>query len=117
LLTEFLPSEQPSCSWPSQVVHRIDLVFKFSNLRDVTAAAVNQTAAPATQTSPTLFDLPEIAGNAVGNAKRWVVMAKMSLFFIVDAVSPTHKHKPMLLSATRQQLHPSEPRSHTSIVI
>jgi hypothetical protein len=51
------------------VVHRIDLAFEFSNLRDVTAAAVNQTAAPATQTSPTLFDRPEIAGNAVGKAK------------------------------------------------
>jgi hypothetical protein len=46
-----------------------------------------------------------------------VVMAKMSLFFIVDAVSPTHVHALMLLSATRQQLHPSEPCSHTSIVI
>jgi imidazole glycerol phosphate synthase subunit HisF len=63
------------------VVHRIDLAFKFLNLLDVTAAAVNQTAAPATQTSPTLFDRHQIAGNAVGKSKKVSGNGKDELVF------------------------------------
>jgi hypothetical protein len=55
--------------WPSLVVHRIDLTFEFSNLRDGTAAAVNQTAAPPTQSSLIAFDDVKAAGNAKSREK------------------------------------------------
>jgi hypothetical protein len=64
-----------------------------------------------------LFDCPEIAGNAVGKAKRSVVMAKICLFLNVNVTHPVTYIAPMLLPATRQQLHPSEPCPHTLIVV
>jgi hypothetical protein len=55
--------------WPSLVAHRIDLAFEFSNSRDDTAAAVNQTAAPPTQSFLIAFDDVKAAGNATSREK------------------------------------------------
>jgi hypothetical protein len=63
LLAAFQWSEQPSFFWPSPVLHHIRLAFKSSKLRYGTAAAVNQTAAPSIQPSPSVFDCLKAAGN------------------------------------------------------
>jgi hypothetical protein len=44
-------------------------------------------------------------------------MAKMCLFFIVDVTHLIMYTALTLLSATRQQLHPSEPCPNTSIAV
>jgi hypothetical protein len=64
-----------------------------------TTAAVNMAAAPATQTSPTLFDPPEIAGNAVGIEKKVSGNCKDVPVFEYQCNSPIYIYvtAPMLL--------------------
>jgi hypothetical protein len=64
------PSEQSSISSHHRRRLRNHLGLESTSSRDGTAAAVNLTAAPATQTFPILFDHPEVAGNAIQKANR-----------------------------------------------
>ena len=91
--TTFLPSEQPSCLWPSLVVHHIDLPFEFSNSRDGTTAAINQTSAPPTQSSLIAFDDVKAAGNATSREKMWVILIDVHVFWMNVTHPLTSQHR------------------------